>query len=67
MQTKRNSHIEIMTNQFIGIIIWFGIVYFLFPLFDHMEQLHIAVISTLIFSISSYVRAYYVRRIFNKK
>ncbi len=66
MQTKKQTHIEITTNQVLGIIIGYAIVYYLFPLFDHLEQAQLATVSTLLFFVSSYLRSYTVRRIFNK-
>ena len=64
-QSKRDSHIEISINQVAGIILGWLIVYFLFPLFDHLEQVWVASISTVIFFISSYARSYILRRMFN--
>lgn len=66
MQTKKQSHIEVLSNQIIGIIGGWLIVYLLFPLFDHLEQHHVATISTAIFFIWSYARSYILRRLFNK-
>ena len=67
MQTKKQTHIEVLTNQVVGIIGGWLIVYFLFPLFDHLEQGKVATISTIIFFIWSYSRSYILRRYFNKK
>lgn len=67
MQSKKKTHIEILTNQVIGIIGGWAIVYFLFPFFDHLPQEQIATISTIIFFCWSYLRSYTVRRYFNKK
>ncbi len=66
-QSKRDSHIEISINQIVGIILGFLIVYFLFPFFDHLDQVWVASISTMIFFISSYARSYVLRRIFNSR
>ena len=66
MQTKKDSIKEVSTNQIVGVIVGWCIVYFLFPLFDHLDQSLIATISTGIFFISSYMRSYIIRRIFNK-
>jgi len=49
MQTRKQSHIEILTNQVIGIVGGWLIVYLLFPLFDHLPQAHVATISSVIF------------------
>ena len=51
MQTKKHSHYEVMTNQIIGIIGGWMIVYFLFPLFDYMDQSIVATISSVLFFI----------------
>lgn len=67
MQTKKESHIEVTVNQIIGIIGGWLIVYFLFPLFDHLEQHIVATISTIIFFVWSYARSYFFRRFFNKR
>lgn len=64
-QTKKDSHIETLTNQIVGIIIGFSMVYFLFPLFDYLDQFWVATISTCLFFVSSYARSYSLRRFFN--
>lgn len=65
MQSKKHSHYEVFTNQIVGIVLGWLIVYFLFPLFDHLDQSLVATISTGIFFISSYMRSYILRRIYN--
>ncbi len=67
MQSKLKSHIEVTTNQILGIIGGWLIVYFIFPLFDYLSQSLGATISTIIFFIWSYIRSYLVRRYFNKR
>ena len=67
MQTKKDSHKEVLTNQIIGLIGGWLIVYYLFPLFDYLEQSIVATISTIIFFIWSYLRSYLIRRYFNGK
>jgi hypothetical protein len=67
MQTRKQSHIEILTNQVIGIIGGWLIVYLLFPLFDHLPQAHIATISSVLFFVWSYARSYALRRFFNSR
>lgn len=66
MQTKKQTHIEVITNQIVGIIIGWLIVYLLFPLFDHLAQHWVATISTALFFVSSYARSYLIRRFFNQ-
>ena len=67
MQTKKQSHFEVIINQTLGIIGGWLIVYFLFPLFDHLNQSLVATISTIIFFIWSYMRSYTIRRYFVTK
>lgn len=65
MQTKKQTHIEVITNQCLGLIGGWLIVYYLFPLFDYLSQEVVATISTIIFFIWSYLRSYLIRRYFN--
>ena len=67
MQTIKQSHAEVALNQFVGIIGGFLIVLFLFPLFDDLEQIWVATISSVIFFVWSYVRSYLIRRWFNAR
>lgn len=64
-QSKKHSHYEILTNQAVGIILGWLIVFLLFPLFEHLSQVWAATISSCIFFVSSYARAYILRRLFN--
>ncbi len=65
MQTKRHSHYEVLTNQIVGIVVGWLIVFALFPLFAHLGQAWVATISSVLFFISSYTRSYLIRRYFN--
>ena len=65
-QSKKHSHYEVITNQIVGSLGGFLIVYFLFPFFQHLEQHYVASISTVIFFVWSYLRSYVIRRLFNK-
>jgi uncharacterized membrane protein YccC len=67
MQTKKDTHIEVTVNQVLGIVIGWSIVFFLFPLFNQLDQAVVATISTILFFISSYARSYLVRRLFNAR
>ena len=67
MQSKKQSHLEVLSNQTVGIIGGWAIVYLLFPLFEHLEQWKIASISSILFFIWSYARSYFLRRVFNAK
>ena len=55
-----------MTNQILGIILGWMIVYFLFPFIGIPVTVTQATASTVIFFVTSYIRMYTVRRIFNK-
>jgi hypothetical protein len=65
IKSKKQSHLETIVNQCIGLFLGWMIVYALFPLFNHLKQEYVATISTIIFFISSYARTYLVRRYFN--
>lgn len=65
MQSRKQSHIEIMTNQAVGIVGGWSIVYFLFPLFEHLTQAEIATVSSVLFFVWSYTRSYAIRRFYN--
>lgn len=66
MQTKKHSHYEILTNQIVGIIIGWLLVYFVFPLMGVETTATQATISTVIFFVVSYLRGYLIRRLFNR-
>ena len=67
MQTKKQTHSEVIINQIVGSIGGWLIVFFLFPFFDSYSQSIVATISTMIFFVWSYIRSYAIRRYFNKK
>lgn len=64
-QSRKHSHYEVLTNQIVGIVIGWLIVYALFPLFNHLGQVWVATISSVLFFVSSYTRTYLIRRYFN--
>ena len=66
MQSKSKSHLEVITNQVVGVIIGWVVVYFVFPYLDYPQEIK-ATISSLIFFVMSYIRSYSIRRIFNEK
>ena len=66
-QTKKQTHIEVTTNQITGIAIGWSIVMFLFPYFNHLPQEQVVTISSVIFFASSYIRSYIIRRYFNRR
>jgi len=67
MQTKKHSHYETITNQVVGIVMGWSIVYFLFPVMGVIVTVEQTTLSTAVFFVSSYSRAYFIRRIFNEK
>lgn len=67
MQSKRNSHKEALTNNIVGALIgWLVVAYILMPIGTIYNPETVATISTIIFFITSYIRSYIIRRIFNK-
>ena len=66
MQSKKHSHYEIIVNSILGIIIGWCVVFFIFPFMGVETTVNQASLSSIIFFISSYIRAYIVRRLFNK-
>lgn len=65
-QSKKHSHYEITANQVAGIIIGWCLVYFVFPIMGLEPTPTQATISSTLFFFGSYIRAYTIRRIFNK-
>ena len=66
MQSKKITHLEVLTNQISGVILGWLIVYFIFPLLGIPVTIPQATITTAIFFVTSYTRMYIIRRIFNK-
>jgi len=64
-QSKKHSHYEIIANSATGIILGWMIVFFIFPMIGVATNAQQASISTVIFFVVSYTRAYIIRRIFN--
>lgn len=52
-------------NSVLGIAIGWCIVFYVFPLLDHLSRVELASFSSLVFFVASYARAYVVRRVFN--
>ena len=63
-QSKKITHIKVLLNQIVGIVIGWCIIYFLFPFFEHLDQEIIATISSCLFFVSSYTRSYIIDRAF---
>ena len=65
MQSKKHSHYEIITNQIVGILIGWSLVYFAFPFMDIHQTIEQSTISSMMFFVASYARSYVLRRVFN--
>jgi len=65
MQTKRQSMIETLSNTFIGMLGSFGITMGILALFT--THWVIGVATTVLCTVWSITRGYYVRRYFNMK
>ena len=66
MQSKKVAHLEVLTNQVSGVVMGWLIVFFVFPFLGIPVTATQATASTIIFFISSYIRMYVIRRIFNR-
>lgn len=64
-QSKKHSHIEIIVNSIAGILIGWCLVYFAFPLMGVETTPSQATLSSVMFFVASYIRAYAIRRVFN--
>jgi len=64
-QSKKNSALEVLTNQVLGIATGWLLVYFVFPILDPLKQWQVATISTAMFFVSSSTRLYVIRRVFS--
>jgi len=66
-QTKKEIHKEVITNQILGIAYGWLVVYLVFPYLQTLSQFWLATVSSIIFFIGSYTRAYLVRRYYDIK
>ena len=66
MQSKKQSHYEIIANSISGIAIGWSIVFFIFPFMGVDTTVHQASLSSVMFFIASYTRVYVIRRVFNE-
>ena len=64
-QSKKHSHYEVFINQISGLVIGWLVVFFVFPLIGIPVTITQASASSIIFGITSYIRMYVIRRIFN--
>ena len=67
MQTKKDSHIEIWTNQIVGIIIGLVVMYFLIPAIEDLPPEIKSPVVVFTMFMFSYIRAFGLRRYFNKR
>lgn len=65
MQSKKQSLIETLSNTFLGMLGSFGITMGVLALFT--QHWVIGVVTTVLCTVWSIARGYYVRRYFNKK
>lgn len=66
MQSKKLSFIESTVQTFIGLAVSFIIQLIIYPILDIPVTVTQNIIITLVFTIASIVRGYFVRRLFNK-
>ncbi len=66
-QSRKHSHYEITANQIAGIIIGWLLVFYIFPFIGVETTATQASLSSMMFFIASYIRAYVIRRMFNKR
>jgi len=66
MQSKTKSLVESITNTSLGLIVSFLISLAIYPLLNIPVKLHQNVIIVVVFTGTSILRNYVVRRIFNK-
>ena len=62
---KKHLHYEVLTNQILGIIVGWVVVYFIYPFLIPLGPATMATISTVIFFFVSYTRMYLVRWYFH--
>ena len=66
MQTKKLSLIESLIQTFIGLSVSFIIQLIIYPVMDIEVSYKQNIIITLVFTIASIIRGYFVRRLFNR-
>jgi hypothetical protein len=65
MQTKKHSIIESLANIFLGLIISFLVQLWIYPFLGIEVNLNQNIFITFIFFVVSFLRSYFLRRIFN--
>lgn len=64
---RKMMHYEVLTNQILGVVVGWLIVYLIYPFLIPLGPATMATLSTSIFFITSYTRMYLVRMYFRKK
>lgn len=67
MQSKKQSLIETLTSVFVGWLIGVTLNLTVLPLFDYNITVVDSLLVSLIFTVISVVRGYFIRRFFNSK
>lgn len=65
-QTRKQSAIEQVVNIIIGLGVSFIIQIFLYPILGIPVTINQNIIIIIVFFIASFVRGYFIRRLFNK-
>lgn len=65
MQSRKMSLIELIFNLSLGYVMSIMVFYFLIPVFGMKTNINDSMIITMIFTILSLIRGYFVRRLFN--
>ena len=66
MQSKKHSTIESLTNTIVGLLTSFLIQLVIYPLLNIPVTLNQNIIITVVFFLVSFLRGYFIRRVFNK-
>ena len=67
MQTKKQSFIEVNISTVIGFMVSYMLSYTVLPLYGVEQSYSVSFQITLIYTIASVFRGYFVRRYFNNK
>lgn len=65
MQTRNQSLIEASINTFVGFLVSILLAYTVLPLYGMEQSLNYSLQITLIFTVASILRNYFIRRAFN--
>lgn len=60
MQSRKHSHAEAATNVIVG-----GVVSWLLTIWIFGVTPHFALMATVVYAVASYLRSYFIRRLFN--